>query len=422
MITPKLTEYIQKQHSIGTSKETIKSILLKAGWNIKDIDLAFKQITPQPSANQKTNIPEKNKKSFVLQYGYYFLIAILLVIILTTGGFFLYQKLTQNYRNLSEIAQKFSLTKDFEIKGDINLTYKDLEAFKLASFNQLRKEVIDSTNFDYGIIKGNFHAQTDTNSKDHPDDPSGFNNRREKLFADIEIETHFKNTKDIFSRQNYSFEILNINQSTYFKLTQFDGFENPELLNLRNQWIKFDPKILRAALNIPTKNDLNGNEPPSEGSSFEKTQVIRQIIANNPVFDLDYLDPKPAFINDFEANHYHLKINQQRVESLFGQLNQLFADDELAQSILNLSHSYILEFTDASFEVATDKTTNLPYRLIITLSPGSSPNESKLESAFLEISLDHYRKTFPAQAPDNYIDLTHPDTSTRSAQTPEPNP
>lgn len=417
MITPKLTEYIQNQHSIGTSNETIRSILLKAGWNAKDIDLAFKQIIPQKSHENNTADLEKTKKTLLFRHAYYFLISILMITILITSGFFIYQKLTINYRNLSDMAQKFSLAKDFEIKGDINLTYKDLEAFKLASFSQLRNEPIDPTNFDFGIIKGNFHAQTDTNSKNHPDDPAGFNNRQEKLIANIEIETHYKNSKDIFSRQNYSFEILNIDQSTYFKLAEFDGFENPELLKLRSRWIKFNPKIIRTALNIPTRNDLHNNEQPTEGNSFEKTQQVRQIIANNPIFDLMSVDPNPSFIDDFEANHYHLRLNQQHVKSFFAQLDQLFAEDQLALSIFNLSQNYLLEFSDASFEIITDKTTNLPHRAAITLNPGTSPNKTKLESAYIQLYFEHYRKTFPTKMPDNYTDLTLPTTSTEEAQT-----
>ena len=45
MIEPKLSEYIKNQYHLGTSNETIKSILIKAGWKSSQIDDAIKELT-----------------------------------------------------------------------------------------------------------------------------------------------------------------------------------------------------------------------------------------------------------------------------------------------------------------------------------------------------------------------------------------
>lgn len=413
MIEPKLSQYIQNQHALGTSNETIKSILVKAGWQPKEVEQAIKELT-LPVAN--TTQPQP--KSWLSKHHFHSLITLLILIILTLGSIYFYLQATADMRKLADIVYKFSLAKDLEINGDIDLTIKNVNTFNELSFAQLRNETIDSSNFNYGIIKAKFKSRIDTDTKVGGVDPSPFNNRNEKLIADVTVETHYKNNPQSFFKQTYSFELLNIDQSTYFKLTEYSGFENEKIASIRNQWLKINPKSIRASLNIATKNDLSGNERHVIGVTEEQAQKTRSILAKNPPFDLTKTGEIEPLLEGIEIQRYHLKLNQQKTQTILSQLNANFADNDLAISITKLIGDYTTEFSNASFEILADTITNLPYRLVITLNPGSFPGQSKIEEALIQLSFQNYRRSFPSLPPENYIDLTIPQESTSSPQLP----
>lgn len=413
MIEPKLSQYIQNQHALGTSNETIKSILVKAGWQPKEVELAIKELTLQVTDNT-----QPQTKSWFSKHRYYSLITFLILILLTLGGTYLYLQATTNVRKLADIVYKFSLAKDLEINGDIDLTIKNVNTFKELSFAQLRNETFDPSNFNYGIIKAKFKSRIDTDTKIDGNDPSPFNNRNEKLIADVIIETHYRNNPQVFSKQTYSFELLNINQSTYFKLTEYTGFENEKFAALRNQWLKINPKTIRSSLNIATKNDLTNNEHPVIGVTEEQVQETRTLLAKNPPFDLIRTGEIEPLLEGIEIQRYYLKLNQQKTQTILSQLKTSYADNDLAVSITKLIENYTAEFSNASFEILADTITNLPYRLVVTLAPGSFQGQSKIEQALIEISFQNYRRSFPTIPPENYIDLTVPQESTSTPQLP----
>ncbi len=413
MIEPKLSQYIQNQHTLGTSNETIKSILLKAGWQAKEVELAINELT-LPVENQT----QPRSKSWLFKHRYYSLVTFLILTILTLGGIYFYLQTTADIRKLTDIVYKFSLAKDFEINGDIDLTIKNVNTFRELSFAQLRNEIIEPANFNYGIIKAKFRSRVDTNTKTAGDDPSPFNNRNEKLIADVTIETHLRNNPQAFSKQTYSFELLNINQSTYFKLSEYSGFDNEKVASIRNQWLKINPKIIRSSLNIATKNDLTGNEQPVAGVTDEQIQKTRLLLAKNPPFDFISTGEIQPLLENIEIQRYRLKLNQQKIQTILSQSRTNFADNDLAISITKLIEDYAIEFSNASFEILADTITNLPYRLVVTLTPGSFPGQSKIENALMEISFQNYRRSFPTTPPENYLDLTIPKESTSSPQLP----
>ncbi len=413
MIEPKLSQYIQNQHALGTSSETIKSILIKAGWQPKEVELAIKELTLQV-----TNKTQPQTKSWLSKHRYYSLIIILILIIFTLGGIYFYLLATADIRKLADITNKFSLAKDFEINGTIDLTVKNIHTFKELSFAQLRNESIDPTNFNYGIIKAKFKSRIDTDTKIGGDDPSPFNNRNERLIADVTIETHYRNNPQVFSKQTYSFELSNINQSTYFKLSEYSGFENEKFAKLRNQWFKINPKTIRASLNIATKNDLTNNEHPVVGITKEQAQETRTLLAKNPPFDLINIGEIQPLFEDIEIQRYILKLNQQKTQSLLTHLKTDYIDNDLAISITKMIEDYLVEFHNAKFEILADTITNLPYKLIITLPQGSSPSQSKIDNALIDLSFQNYRRTFPTLTPEHYIDLTLPQESTSTPQLP----
>jgi len=165
MIEPKLSQYIQNQYAQGTSNETIKSILIKAGWQPKEVELAIKELTLQVA--DKT---QSQTKSWLSTHRYHSLIIFLVLIIFSLGGIYFYMLTTADIRKLADIAYKFSLAKDFEINGTIDLTVKNIHTFKELSFAQLRNETIDPTSFSYGIIKAKFKSRVDTDTKIGGDD------------------------------------------------------------------------------------------------------------------------------------------------------------------------------------------------------------------------------------------------------------
>ena len=413
MIEPKLSQYIQNQYAQGTSNETIKSILIKAGWQPKEVDLAIKELTLQVA--DKT---QSQTKSWLSTYRYHSLIIFLVLIIFSLGGIYFYMLTTADIRKLADIAYKFSLAKDFEINGTIDLTVKNIHTFKELSFAQLRNETIDPTSFSYGIIKAKFKSRVDTDTKIGGDDTSPFNNRNERLIADVTIETHYRNNPQVFSKQIYSFELSNINQSTYFKLNEYSGFENEKFAKLRNQWLKINPKTIRAALNISTKNDITNNEHPVVGITEEQVQKTRSLLAKNPPFELiDTGEIQPLFEN-IELQRYTLKLNQQKTQTLLSQLKTDYIDNDLAISITKTIEDYLIEFYNAKFEILADTLTNLPYKLVITLTQGSSPNQSRIDNALIDLSFQNYRRTFSTLPPEDYIDLTVPQESTPASQLP----
>jgi len=413
MIEPKLSQYIQNQYAQGTSNETIKSILIKAGWQPKEVDLAIKELTLQVA--DKT---QSQTKSWLSTHRYHSLIIFLVLIIFSLGGIYFYMLTTADIRKLADIAYKFSLAKDFEINGTIDLTVKNIHTFKELSFAQLRNETIDPTSFSYGIIKAKFKSRVDTDTKIGGDDTSPFNNRNERLIADVTIETHYRNNPQVFSKQIYSFELSNINQSTYFKLNEYSGFENEKFAKLRNQWLKINPKTIRAALNISTKNDITNNEHPVVGITEEQVQKTRSLLAKNPPFELiDTGEIQPLFEN-IELQRYTLKLNQQKTQTLLSQLKTDYIDNDLAISITKTIEDYLIEFYNAKFEILADTLTNLPYKLVITLTQGSSPNQSKIDNALIDLSFQNYRRTFSTLPPEDYIDLTVPQESTPASQLP----
>ena len=413
MIEPKLSQYIQNQHALGTSSETIKSILIKAGWQPKEVELAIKELTLQVA--DKT---QSQTKSWLSTHRYHSLIIFLVLIIFSLGGIYFYMLTTADIRKLADIAYKFSLAKDFEINGTIDLTVKNIHTFKELSFAQLRNETIDPTSFSYGIIKAKFKSRVDTDTKIGGDDTSPFNNRNERLIADVTIETHYRNNPQVFSKQIYSFELSNINQSTYFKLNEYSGFENEKFAKLRNQWLKINPKTIRAALNISTKNDITNNEHPVVGITEEQVQKTRSLLAKNPPFELiDTGEIQPLFEN-IELQRYTLKLNQQKTQTLLSQLKTDYIDNDLAISITKTIEDYLIEFYNAKFEILADTLTNLPYKLVITLTQGSSPNQSRIDNALIDLSFQNYRRTFSTLPPEDYIDLTVPQESTPASQLP----
>jgi len=413
MIEPKLSQYIQNQYAQGTSNETIKSILIKAGWQPKEVDLAIKELTLQVA--DKT---QSQTKSWLSTYRYHSLIIFLVLIIFSLGGIYFYMLTTADIRKLADIAYKFSLAKDFEINGTIDLTVKNIHTFKELSFAQLRNETIDPTSFSYGIVKAKFKSRVDTDTKIGGDDTSPFNNRNERLIADVTIETHYRNNPQVFSKQIYSFELSNINQSTYFKLSEYSGFENEKFAKLRNQWLKINPKTIRAALNISTKNDITNNEHPVVGITEEQVQKTRSLLAKNPPFELiDTGEIQPLFEN-IELQRYTLKLNQQKTQTLLSQLKTDYIDNDLAISITKTIEDYLIEFYNAKFEILADTLTNLPYKLVITLTQGSSPNQSRIDNALIDLSFQNYRRTFSTLPPEDYIDLTVPQESTPASQLP----
>ncbi len=413
MIEPKLSQYIQNQYAQGTSNETIKSILIKAGWQPKEVDLAIKELTLQVA--DKT---QSQTKSWLSTHRYHSLIIFLVLIIFSLGGIYFYMLTTADIRKLADIAYKFSLAKDFEINGTIDLTVKNIHTFKELSFAQLRNETIDPTSFSYGIIKAKFKSRVDTDTKIGGDDTSPFNNRNERLIADVTIETHYRNNPQVFSKQIYSFELSNINQSTYFKLNEYSGFENEKFAKLRNQWLKINPKTIRAALNISTKNDITNNEHPVVGITEEQVQKTRSLLAKNPPFELiDTGEIQPLFEN-IELQRYTLKLNQQKTQTLLSQLKTDYIDNDLAISITKTIEDYLIEFYNAKFEILADTLTNLPYKLVITLTQGSSPNQSRIDNALIDLSFQNYRRTFSTLPPEDYIDLTVPQESTPASQLP----
>jgi len=413
MIEPKLSQYIQNQYAQGTSNETIKSILIKAGWQPKEVELAIKELTLQVA--DKT---QSQTKSWLSTHRYHSLIIFLVLIIFSLGGIYFYMLTTADIRKLADIAYKFSLAKDFEINGTIDLTVKNIHTFKELSFAQLRNETIDPTSFSYGIIKAKFKSRVDTDTKIGGDDTSPFNNRNERLIADVTIETHYRNNPQVFSKQIYSFELSNINQSTYFKLNEYSGFENEKFAKLRNQWLKINPKTIRAALNISTKNDITNNEHPVVGITEEQVQKTRSLLAKNPPFELiDTGEIQPLFEN-IELQRYTLKLNQQKTQTLLSQLKTDYIDNDLAISIIKTIEDYLIEFYNAKFEILADTLTNLPYKLVITLTQGSSPNQSRIDNALIDLSFQNYRRTFSTLPPEDYIDLTVPQESTPASQLP----
>ena len=413
MIEPKLSQYIQNQYAQGTSNETIKSILIKAGWQPKEVDLAIKELTLQVA--DKT---QSQTKSWLSTHRYHSLIIFLVLIIFSLGGIYFYMLTTADIRKLADIAYKFSLAKDFEINGTIDLTVKNIHTFKELSFAQLRNETIDPTSFSYGIIKAKFKSRVDTDTKIGGDDTSPFNNRNERLIADVTIETHYRNNPQVFSKQIYSFELSNINQSTYFKLNEYSGFENEKFAKLRNQWLKINPKTIRAALNISTKNDITNNEHPVVGITEEQVQKTRSLLAKNPPFELiDTGEIQPLFEN-IELQRYTLKLNQQKTQTLLSQLKTDYIDNDLAISITKTIEDYLIEFYNAKFEILADTLTNLPYKLVITFTQGSSPNQSRIDNALIDLSFQNYRRTFSTLPPEDYIDLTVPQESTPASQLP----
>ncbi|MBP6979663.1 hypothetical protein KBB41_01295 [Candidatus Curtissbacteria bacterium] len=413
MIEPKLSQYIQNQYAQGTSNETIKSILIKAGWQPKEVELAIKELTLQVA--DKT---QSQTKSWLSTHRYHSLIIFLVLIIFSLGGIYFYMLTTADIRKLADIAYKFSLAKDFEINGTIDLTVKNIHTFKELSFAQLRNETIDPTSFSYGIIKAKFKSRVDTDTKIGGDDTSPFNNRNERLIADVTIETHYRNNPQVFSKQIYSFELSNINQSTYFKLNEYSGFENEKFAKLRNQWLKINPKTIRAALNISTKNDITNNEHPVVGITEEQVQKTRSLLAKNPPFELiDTGEIQPLFEN-IELQRYTLKLNQQKTQTLLSQLKTDYIDNDLAISITKTIEDYLIEFYNAKFEILADTLTNLPYKLVITLTQGSSPNQSRIDNALIDLSFQNYRRTFSTLPPEDYIDLTVPQESTPASQLP----
>ena len=413
MIEPKLSQYIQNQYAQGTSNETIKSILIKAGWQPKEVELAIKELTLQVA--DKT---QSQTKSWLSTHRYHSLIIFLVLIIFSLGGIYFYMLTTADIRKLADIAYKFSLAKDFEINGTIDLTVKNIHTFKELSFAQLRNETIDPTSFSYGIIKAKFKSRVDTDTKIGGDDTSPFNNRNERLIADVTIETHYRNNPQVFSKQIYSFELSNINQSTYFKLNEYSGFENEKFAKLRNQWLKINPKTIRAALNISTKNDITNNEHPVVGITEEQVQKTRSLLAKNPPFELiDTGEIQPLFEN-IELQRYTLKLNQQKTQTLLSQLKTDYIDNDLAISITKTIEDYLIEFYNAKFEILADTLTNLPYKLVITFTQGSSPNQSRIDNALIDLSFQNYRRTFSTLPPEDYIDLTVPQESTPASQLP----
>ena len=413
MIEPKLSQYIQNQYAQGTSNETIKSILIKAGWQPKEVDLAIKELTLQVA--DKT---QSQTKSWLSTYRYHSLIIFLVLIIFSLGGIYFYMLTTADIRKLADIAYKFSLAKDFEINGTIDLTVKNIHTFKELSFAQLRNETIDPTSFSYGIIKAKFKSRVDTDTKIGGDDTSPFNNRNERLIADVTIETHYRNNPQVFSKQIYSFELSNINQSTYFKLNEYSGFENEKFAKLRNQWLKINPKTIRAALNISTKNDITNNEHPVVGITEEQVQKTRSLLAKNPPFELiDTGEIQPLF-EHIELQSYTLKLNPLTTQTLLSQLKTDYIDNDLAISITKTIEDYLIEFYNAKFEILADTLTNLPYKLVITLTQGSSPNQSRIDNALIDLSFQNYRRTFSTLPPEDYIDLTVPQESTPASQLP----
>ena len=108
MIEPKLSQYIQNQYAQGTSNETIKSILIKAGWQPKEVELAIKELTLQVA--DKT---QSQTKSWLSTHRYHSLIIFLVLIIFSLGGIYFYMLTTADIRKLADIAYKFSLAKDF---------------------------------------------------------------------------------------------------------------------------------------------------------------------------------------------------------------------------------------------------------------------------------------------------------------------
>ena len=413
MIEPKLSQYIQNQYAQGNSNETIKSILIKAGWQPKKVELAIKELTLQVA-----DTTQSQTKSWLSTYRYHSLIIFLVLIIFSLGGIYFYMLTTADIRKLADIAYKFSLAKDFEINGTIDLTVKNIHTFKELSFAQLRNETIDPTSFSYGIIKAKFKSRVDTDTKIGGDDTSPFNNRNERLIADVTIETHYRNNPQVFSKQIYSFELSNINQSTYFKLNEYSGFENEKFAKLRNQWLKINPKTIRAALNISTKNDITNNEHPVVGITEEQVQKTRSLLAKNPPFELiDTGEIQPLFEN-IELQRYTLKLNQQKTQTLLSQLKTDYIDNDLAISITKTIEDYLIEFYNAKFEILADTLTNLPYKLVITLTQGSSPNQSRIDNALIDLSFQNYRRTFSTLPPEDYIDLTVPQESTPASQLP----
>ena len=234
----------------------------------------------------------------------------------------------------------------------------------------------------------------------------------------ITIETHYRNNPQVFSKQTYSFELSNINQSTYFKLSEYSGFENEKFAKLRNQWFKINPKTIRASLNIATKNDLTNNEHPVVGITKEQAQETRTLLAKNPPFDLINIGEIQPLFEDIEIQRYILKLNQQKTQSLLTHLKTDYIDNDLAISITKMIEDYLVEFHNAKFEILADTITNLPYKLIITLPQGSSPSQSKIDNALIDLSFQNYRRTFPTLTPEHYIDLTLPQESTSTPQLP----
>lgn len=399
MIAPKLSEYIKNQHLLGTSNETIKSILIKAGWQSSQIDQALKELT----ISEQTDIQIYNKNP-IFEHSFIKISAILIIIILVLVGVFFYRQKTADLHNLEDMIQKFSLAKDFELNGEAVIQIKSFDTFQKITFARLRQDFTTKEAFNYGVIRAKFRSRTDTDTKSDPDDPSPFNNRNERLAVDVEIETRLKNNPNVFLKQTYSFDITNIDQATFFRLTQYTGVENTSFEAVRNQWQKINPKTIRLALQIPTKKDISGVESPEEGISLETSQKIRQTVAKNLFFNNIKKGQVEDLYENIQLQKYYLNLDSKKAEKLIKELSTILSGNDLAISVLSTANNYLPEFSGTSFEIFTDTLTNLPYRVVITLNSGSSPNQSKIENALIQLQFRNYRHTFNEKPPAEYIE------------------
>jgi len=77
MIEPKLSEYIKNQHLLGTSNDTLKSILIKAGWQSSIIDQALKELTLPDQSDEQVK-----SRNFIFEHSFIIISTTLVVIIL----------------------------------------------------------------------------------------------------------------------------------------------------------------------------------------------------------------------------------------------------------------------------------------------------------------------------------------------------
>lgn len=422
MIEPKLADYVRQQLHQGVSLDTLESILLKAGWNKQQISDALKEHTLPGDSSNLYQTPEKKRGIFRHSKINFIIIITVLVSIVAGLGVSVFLTLKSSpQKQVAEIFKKFSQTNDFDFEGEFSVTFKDLEAFKQISLASLRKaEETDSETFDYGVIRAKFSGRTDLDRSEGPDDSSPVNNRNERLSLNVEIETHTKINKAVFTKQTYFIDLSNINQSTFFRLNHYSGFESPDLEKITNQWIKINPKYIRIAANLPTISDISNKESPSIGVTGRNFRKIRDEIAKSRPLDLNGVREIYPLYNNINLQRYDLRLNLKNTQKLTQNIAGILSDNQTASVVLARIEQYLPELISGNFEVSADSLTLLPYNIAFSLPSGTNPNQKIFDQIFFQLSLRNFHQTKDHQPPKDYIDWTLDSgtvTATPSAQT-----